>query len=156
MAQSENFTPDILKICREVLDYLKNDPSGRPKKKLLAKELQAALEAESKDTDVKRKLNRNSSYFGQLGRHYDFTLTVERVQRREYGYRIECVDWKGRAYTAKAKYDSVSFLLKTGMYVFFRGQVTAKRSINKRQVTFLEVVSGLQKIKKPDALCAHP
>ncbi len=156
MVHAENCAPDILKICEDVLDFLKKDPSGRPKKRVLASQLQAAIEAESRMRGKKKKSQqRDVSYFGHLGRHYDFVLTVQRFQLRAYGYRIECSDALGRAYTVKAQEDEVSFLLKPGMHLFFRGRVTAKRSIYKKPVTFLQVVSGLKKVKDPAVAHAH-
>ncbi len=109
MARQKGFSPDILKVCREVLDHLKNDSSGRPKKQLLVVELETVLDAANKEIHREKDIEKhNSPYFGQLGKHYDMTLTVKRAHRRNYGYRMECIDWKGRNYVVRAKNDAIS------------------------------------------------
>jgi hypothetical protein len=148
MDQTDSAVLDLLKVSREMLDYIRKDRSGRPRRVLIVETAKDALKrAEIEILWTGKKPRRPvSPHFGRLGFRYDFQLEVTVVQKMENGYRLECVDQQGRDYTVRAQDDAVHIGIRPGMNLFFRGKITDQRIVKSKPVTFVEVISGLQKV----------
>ncbi len=153
MCQSDNAVIDLMKICRDMMNYIKQDTTAKPEKDSLIAEAKGMLKrADAQLNCESKKINNYASpYFGQLGYRYDFKLKVNDVQKRESGYLLTCSDTQGRFYSIKAENDVVDFDIEPGLFLFFRGQITDRKIMKNRHVTFLQILSGLQKVSPSDS-----
>jgi len=154
MAQLDNAVLDLLGVCREMLDYIRKVKTGRPRKNLILTTAQVALEQAEVEMDWirRRQAAHISAYFGRMGYRYDFHLKVKEAQKREYGYYLTCIDSQGRTYIVKAERDSVECDIRPGLNLFLRGRIADRRIVNNRHVTYLEVLSGIQKVSPSESL----
>jgi hypothetical protein len=144
----------LLKACREMLEYIQQDMSGRPEKDSIIKMAKAALKHSEVEIGwpKKRSAAQISEYFGRMGFHYDFQLIVKDVNKRRHGYHLECVDVHGRDYIVRAQDEDVQFEIQQGLYLFFRGKITGQRLVKRKPNTFVEVVSCLQNVNPLDSI----
>jgi hypothetical protein len=148
MDHTDSAVLDLLKVSREMLDYIRKDRSGRPRRVLIVETAKDVLERAEIEILLTGKKPRRpvSSHFGRLGFRYDFQLEVTVVQKMENGYCLGCVDHQGRNYTVRAQDDAVHIGIRPGMNIFFRGKITDQRIVENKPITFVEALSELQKV----------
>lgn len=149
MSLSHNAVMALMKICRDMMDYIKQDTTAKSEKDSLLAEAKGILKRA--DAQLKKSENNASPYFGHLGYRYDFILKVNDVHKRESGYLLTCSDTQGRIYRVKAEKDVVYFDIDPGLFLFFRGQITERKIMKNRHVTCIQILSGLQKVSPSDS-----
>jgi hypothetical protein len=87
-----------------------------------------------------------SGFFGRIGNHYDFAISVARVQERLRFYRLEGSDRLGRRVIVRVRKGDEPFSVEGGTSVFFRGRVLAHRTLFREPVTYIEATSGVLKV----------
>ena len=87
-----------------------------------------------------------SGFFGRVGNHYDFEITVKKVYERARHYRLEGRDRLGRRVIIRVKKDEDPFSISAGETIFFRGRILAHRALFGAPVNYIEATSGVIKI----------
>ena len=153
MGQMDTAVLDLMGVCREMLNYIRKDKTGRPRKNSILNTATVALERAEVEMDWirRRQAAHVSAYFGRMGYRYDFHLKVKEAQKREYGFYLTCVDSQGRTYLVEAERDVVECDIRPGLNLFLRGRIADRRIVNNRHVTCLEVLSGIQKVSPSDS-----
>lgn len=140
------FTSDFLRTYREMLDYIRKDRSGRPKRQSIIKTAESLLsQAEILRNRVNEGISSTVSlYFGRIGFNYDFRLKVKNVKKLAQQYRIELLDERGRSYSVSLEPNEIISEIKFGDILTFRGKVLAHQLFRKEPITLVQVVSGLE------------
>jgi len=154
MARIDEGFQELLVVCREMMDYIRKDKTGRPRKSSVLVKAVTALERAELDIEwmKRRQAAHASPYFGKVGKRYDFKLKVTEARRREYGYKIMCIDPQGRTYTFKAGKELLDFDVFPGTSLFLRGKIADRGILHNRHVTYLEVLSDIQQLSSIESL----
>lgn len=154
MARRDNGIQDLLLVFREMVDYIRKDKTGRPRKCSVLEKAMTALERAELDIEwmKRRQAAHASPYFGKVGKRYDFKLRVTEARKKDYGYKIVCIDPQGRAYTFKVGKELLDFDVFPGNSLFLRGKIVDRGILHNRHVTYLEVLSGIQHLSSIESL----
>lgn len=146
MNKSDGAVSELLKVCREMVEYIRHDfVASRGKGGIISRAEEALKRAECEiQTTVTRPTSR--IFFGRLGSHYDFRIKVGSVLKSREEYFLSCYDGRGRDYIVQLHHENVEFEVRSGLVLYFRGRVMDQRIVNDTPVTFVEVVSMVRNI----------
>ena len=134
---------DLLEACKAMLPLVRRHCSGATVDHVLRCAERAIARAErenmlSGETPSQQK----KTYFGSVGKRYDFQVEVVDVQEKLWAYRLESRDRFGRRVVVRVKKDGDTPPMEVGESIFFRGKVRAHRAVFGMQTTYVEAISG--------------
>jgi hypothetical protein len=140
--------PALLESCRAMLPLVSRHCAGDADAEAIIKAAERVIdraEREARHT-LKGGLQHRHGFFGRLGNHYDFEITISSVREKELIIRCEGQDRQGRRMVARIRKGDESLDAEAGDTIFFRGRVIAHRALFGEPVTHIEVTSGVMKI----------
>lgn len=151
MNKSDDAVSELLKVCREMVEYIRHDILASPEKGGIISRAEEALKRA--ECEIQTTVTRPTSriFFGRLGSHYDFRIKVRSVLKSGEEYYLSCCDGRGRYYTVQLHHEDVEFEIRSGLLLYFRGRVTDQRIVNDTPVTFVEVVSMVRNISPSES-----
>jgi hypothetical protein len=134
---------DLLEACKAMLPLVRRYCSDSAADHVLRSAERAIARAErenllSGETPPQQK----KTYFGSVGKRYDFQVEVVDVQEKLWAYRLESRDRFGRRVVVRVKKDGDTPPMEVGESIFFRGKVRAHRAVFGMQTTYVEAISG--------------
>lgn len=137
----------LLESCKAMLPLVRqhyaDTPAGDPV--IMAAE-RVIARAERESLRLWGVMPPKSGFFGRVGNHYDFEITVKKVHERARHYRMEGRDRLGRNVIIRVKKDEDPFSISAGETIFFRGRILAHRALFGAPVNYIEATSGVIKI----------
>jgi len=151
MNKSDDAVSELLKVCREMVEYIRHDIVASPEKGGIISRAEEALKRA--ECEIQTTVTRPTSriFFGRLGSHYDFRIKVRSVLKSGEEYYFSCCDGRRRYYTVQLHHEDVEFEIRSGLLLYFRGRVTDQRIVNDTPVTFVEVVSMVKNISPSES-----
>lgn len=146
MNKSDDSVCELLKVCREMVEYIRHDIVASPEKGGIISRAEEALKRAECEIQSSAKRPASRIFFGRLGSHYDFRITVRNVLKSGEEYSLSCYDGRGRDYGVRLRHEDVEFEIRSGLLLYFRGRVTDQRIADDTPVTFVEVVSMVKNI----------
>lgn len=135
-----------MKVCREMVEYLRHDIVASPEKDEIITRAEESLQRAEHEVQSTAKRPSSRIFFGRLGSHYDFRIKVRSVLKSGEEYSLSCHDGRGRDYVVRLHNEDVEFEIRSGLLLYFRGRVTDQRIVNDTPVTFVEAVSMVKNI----------
>jgi len=149
MNKSGDAIRDLIKVCRKMIECLRNDVVERAERDVIITCAEESLKRAEHEMQSAAKRPTSQIFFGRLGSHYDFRIKVRSVLKSREEYFLSCYDGRGRDYTVQLDHEDVEFEIRSGFLLYFRGKVADQRIVNDKPITFLEVVSKVKNIS-PD------
>jgi hypothetical protein len=137
----------LLESCKAMLPLVRQHYADTPAgdSVILAAE-RVIARAERESLRLWGAMPPKSGFFGRVGNHYDFEITVKKVYERARHYRMEGRDRLGRRVIIRVKKDEDPFSISAGETVFFRGRILAHRALFGAPVNYIEATSGVIKV----------
>lgn len=138
----------LLEACKAMLPLVRRHCAGTQEGDSIIQSAERAIaRAERESTrSWKGHPQQKSGFFGRIGNHYDFEISVLRVRERLRFYRLEGLDRLGRRVVVRVKKGEEALSLEGGESVFLRGRVLAHRTLFGEPVTYIEATSGFMKM----------
>ena len=137
----------LLESCKAMLPLVRqhyaDTPAGDP---VIVAAERVIARAERESLRLWGVMPPKSGFFGRVGNHYDFEITVKKVHERVRHYRMEGRDRLGRRVIIRLKKDENEFSISSGETIFFRGRVLAHRALFGAPVNYIEATSGVIKV----------
>jgi hypothetical protein len=135
----------LLDACHSMLPLVREHRDEAPETDALIRKAERALVRAERELikGQRRKLKQRSNFFGRVGNHYDFEITVSKIQERVSIYRCEGWDKAGRMVVVRIGKDKDLPSLEIGDCIFFRGKIREHRLFHGEAVTYIDVTSGI-------------
>jgi hypothetical protein len=138
---------ELLELCRDMVPLVQQGFGDTEAGFRLVSDAERVIARTERE--IQRQLavptRQKSSFFGRVGNHYDFEVTVYKVLQRQHFCRIEGRDRIGRRMVVRVATDE-EVLVSPGETVMFRGRVKAHRAIFGEPVTCIETTSGVMRV----------
>lgn len=137
----------LMESCRLMLPTVRQQLAGTAEGDEMIHAAERALARAEQEMRKPQKggLLQKHGYFGRIGNHYDFEVSVLSVQVKDQFIRCEGEDRQGRRMVVRVKKDDESFTAMQGDTIFFRGRIMSHRPLFGMPVTHIEVTSGVMK-----------
>jgi hypothetical protein len=96
--------------------------------------------------EEKRKMNKTLSFFGKIGWHYDFLVTIAKLHVWGSIVYLEGTDRSGRNVLLRVPDEGEQVDVDTGETVVVRGKVSAHDTLFEVPFTLIEATSGIEKL----------
>lgn len=138
----------LLEACRAMLPLVRAHCAGTGEGDAAISAAERAIARAEKEfpRSWKGHAQPKSGFFGRIGNHYDFSISVARVQERLRFYRLEGSDRLGRRVVVRVRKGDEPLSAEGGASVFLRGRVLAHRTLFGEPVTYIEATSGVLKV----------
>lgn len=138
----------LLEACKAMLPLVRRHCAGTLEGDPVIQAAERAVAKAERESprSWKGHAQQKSGYFGRIGNHYDFEISVIRVRERLRFYRLEGLDRLGRRVVIRVNKGEESPSLEEGAAVFLRGRVLAHRSLFGEPVTYIEATSAVMKV----------
>lgn len=137
----------LVESCKAMLPLVRQHCAGTPAGDSVIKAaVQAIARAENESVRSWVGVPPKSAFFGRVGNHYDFEITIGKVLERARHYRLEGRDRLGRRVIIRVNKDENEVSVSAGDTVFFRGRVLAHRALFGDAVNYFEAISGVMKV----------
>lgn len=138
----------LLAACRTMLSLVSKHCAGTEEGDAAISAAERAIARAEKEfpRTWKGHAQPKSGFFGRIGNHYDFAVSVARVHERLRFYRMEGSDRLGRRVIVRVRKGDEPLSVDGGASVFFRGKVLAHRTLFGEPVTYIEATSGVLKV----------
>jgi hypothetical protein len=91
-------------------------------------------------------MDKTSSFFGKIGWHYDFLITVNKMHVLGSVVYLEGIDRSGRNVLLYVPDQEEPVDVDAGETIVIRGKVSAHDSVFEVPFTFIEATSGIEKL----------
>ena len=147
-AVSSPVVAELLEACKAMLPLVRGYCAGVEGVDAVVGNAERAIErAESDSLRHWGAMPPKSGFFGRVGNHYDFEITVKRTHERTRHYRIEGRDRLGRRVIIRVVKDEEGLSVTAGEVIFFRGRILAHRALFGAPVNYIEATSGVVKLE---------
>ena len=138
----------LLEACKAMLPLVRRHCAGTQEGDSVIQAAERAIARAERGSprSWKGHPQQKSGFFGRIGNHYDFEISVVRVRERLRFYRLEGSDRLGRRVVIRVKKGEESPSFEGGESVFLRGRVLAHRTLFGEPVTYIEATSGVMKV----------
>lgn len=139
---------ELLEACKAMLPLVREYCAGVEGVDAVVGNAERAIErAENNSLRHWGAMPPKSGFFGRIGNHYDFEITVKRMHERTRHYRIEGRDRLGRRVIIRVVKNEEGLSVTAGEVIFFRGRILAHRALFGAPVNYIEVTSGVIKLE---------
>lgn len=133
----------LLEVCRQMLPLVRSGYGDTSEGERLVGAAEQVITRTECELQQQRAVpvRQRSGYFGRVGNHYDFEITLFKVLQRQKFSRLEGRDRPGRRIAVRLNIDEDSPAVRPGETVFFRGRVKSHRFLLGEPVTYIEATS---------------
>jgi hypothetical protein len=135
---------DLLEACKAMLPLVRQHCSDIPTVDHVLRCAERAIARAEREDLLSGEVSsqQKKTFFGSVGKRYDFQVEVVNVQEKLWAYRLESRDRFGRRVVVRVKKDGDTPPMEVGESIFFRGKVRAHRAVFGMQTTYVEAISG--------------
>lgn len=132
----------LMEVCCQLLPLVQRELGESPDGILLVGNAQRVIAKVERYLQVQAApVRQRSGYFGRVGNHYDFEITLFNVLQRQRFWRLEGRDRLGRRIAVRLEHDEDRIHVARGEVVYFRGKIKAHRFLFGEPVTYIEATS---------------